>query len=67
MMMAKSPTNRERAIATIVADVARNGKAGLDAIRAYTENRISRQAFNEACAKGMEWYRKRDAARSDKP
>ena len=52
----KAPSARERAINTIVADVANNGKAGLDAIRAYTENRVSRAAFNEAVAKGMKWY-----------
>jgi hypothetical protein len=47
---------RERAISAIIADVARNGVAGQDALRAYVENRISRTTFNQAVAKGMKWY-----------
>ena len=47
---------RKLAIQVIVADVAQHGKAGQSALRAYVENRVSRDTFNKACQLGMQIY-----------
>ena len=52
---------RKQALAVIVADVAQHGEATKTAIRVYVENRISRQAFNEAIRIGLAVYRKGDS------
>lgn len=53
---------RELALRVITAEVAETGKAGKCAIRAYVENRVSREAFNKACAVGLAIYERRNAA-----
>ena len=44
---------RKLALAIIVAEVAQHGCATREAIRAYIENRVSRESFNKACRQGM--------------
>lgn len=43
---------RKIALQVIVAEVAQTGVAGRSALRAYVENRVSRQSFDEACRIG---------------
>lgn len=49
-------TRRESALATIRAEVAREGKVNHIALRAYTENRLAYAAFQEAVAAGMRMH-----------
>ncbi len=55
-------TKREIGLVIIRAEVAETGKAGRDALRAYLERRISRAAFNDACAEGLRIYTARQAS-----
>lgn len=50
---------RATALATITAEVALHGYVTTAAIRLYTESKISRAAFNGACAAGMRAERER--------
>lgn len=54
-------TRREVALIVIKAEVAETGKAGREAIRAYVEARVSREAFNKACAAGLAIFERRKA------
>lgn len=58
--------NRKFALEKIRVEVALNGKATMEALVAYTENRISRVAFNEACQKGMRIYKHNHPDESNK-
>lgn len=49
---------RKIALQVIVAEVAQTGKAGKCALRAYVENRVSRDAFDEACRIGQRIYQR---------
>lgn len=51
-------TKRQMALSLIRAEVAREGRMTQQAMRAYVENRISRQAFDEACRAGMRIFEK---------
>lgn len=50
------PTKRERALAIIKADFAKNGKDTGDASRAYIENRVSFTAYNCARLNGLKIF-----------
>jgi hypothetical protein len=52
-------TKRELHLEHIRIEVAREGRVTQEAIRHYIENRISRQAFQEAIDKGMRQYEAR--------
>lgn len=56
-MTDKPPTKRQRAINTIVSDVADNGKTTAIGLRAYAENRISMKTFQKAVADGRARYK----------
>ena len=60
-------TKRETALELIRIEVAKEGKATHYAIRHYVENRISRDAFNEAVRQGLKQYEAREEARINGP
>lgn len=51
-------TKRQIALTKIRVEVAREGRMTREAMRAYIENRVSRQAFDEACRQGMAIFEK---------
>lgn len=62
MKKTKQPSARERAIATIIAEVAKEGAPTPIAVRAYAENGISYEAYRQAVARGRALHRAKPAA-----
>lgn len=60
-MTTKKPNRRMMILAVIAADVAENGKMTRPGIRAYIENRISRQVIEPAIQAGLAIYNRRGA------
>lgn len=54
-------TKRDVALQMIRIDVAQHGRVTAEGLRAFLENRVSREAFNSACVQGLLQYQRRQA------